>query len=95
MGHDNKRLITLLDLNTILKKPGTDSLLFFSFSLMLTITQMTSHGSSKGGERTFPHGRTCTRGFSPYLVGGTSGSRLYDASPLHGAAVREASGAPL
>jgi uncharacterized coiled-coil protein SlyX len=34
----------------------------------------------KRRERTVPHGRTCTRGSSPYLVGGASGSWLHDAS---------------
>jgi hypothetical protein len=49
MRHDNKRLSTLHDLNVTLEKPSIDPLLFcnsFSFSLTLTLTQMTSHDSS-------------------------------------------------
>jgi hypothetical protein len=52
MRYDNKRLCILQDLNVTLEKPSTDSLNFcnsFSFSLMLTLTQMTSHESSEGG----------------------------------------------
>jgi hypothetical protein len=52
MRHDNKRLSRLQDLNVTLEKPSTDSLYFcnsFSFSLTLTLTHMTSHESSEGG----------------------------------------------
>jgi hypothetical protein len=52
MRHDNKRLSILQDLNVTLEKPSNDSLYFcnsFSFSLTLTLTQMTSHESSEGG----------------------------------------------
>jgi hypothetical protein len=52
MRHNNKRLSTLHDLNVTLEKPSIDPLLFynsFSFSLTLTLTQMTSHDSSEGG----------------------------------------------
>jgi hypothetical protein len=82
MRHDNKRLSILQNLNVTLEKPSTDSLYFcnsFSFLLTLTLTQMTSHESSEGGNTHFPHGRTCTGGFSPHFVGGAAGSRLYDA----------------
>jgi hypothetical protein len=98
MRHDNNRLSTLHDLNTTLEKPGTDSHLFLEFFFFFAYAYPYTDDLSRflgRRERTFPHGRTCTRGFSPYLVGGTSGSRLHDASPVHGAAVREAPGAPL
>jgi hypothetical protein len=52
MRHDNKRLRILQDLNVTLGKPSTNSLSFvilFLFSLTLTLTQMTSHESSEGG----------------------------------------------
>jgi hypothetical protein len=38
----------------------------------------------------FPHGQSHTRGFSPRLVGGTTGGRLYHASLVRGAVVRGA-----
>jgi hypothetical protein len=55
MRHDNKRLSTLQDLNVTLEKPSTDFPLFlvilflFRLRLRFTLTQMTSHDSSKGG----------------------------------------------
>jgi hypothetical protein len=53
MRHDNERLSTLCDLIVTFERPSIDPLLFFynsfSFSLTLTLTQMTSHESSEGG----------------------------------------------
>ena len=50
--HDNDRLSTLSDIVVAIERPSFDPLLFynsFSFSLTLNHTQMTSHGSSDGG----------------------------------------------
>jgi hypothetical protein len=52
MRHDNKRLSTLCDLIITFKKPSIDFPFIFIilfFSLTLTLTQMTSHESSEGG----------------------------------------------
>jgi hypothetical protein len=49
---DNDRLSTFSDVVVTIERPSFDPLLFynsFSFSLMLNHTQMTSHGSSEGG----------------------------------------------
>jgi hypothetical protein len=95
MRHDNKRLSTLKDLNVTLEKPSTDFPLFlvilFLFAYAYTYTDDFSRFLGRR-ERTFPHGRTCTRGLSPHLVGSAAGSRLYDASLVRGAAVRGAPG---
>jgi hypothetical protein len=98
MRHDNKGLSTLQDLNVTLAKPSTDFPLFLKFFLFFAYAYPYTDDFSRilgRGEHTFPHGWTCTRGFSPHLVGGTAGSRLYDASPVRGAAVRGALGTPL
>jgi hypothetical protein len=51
--HDNDRLSTLCDLIVTFDRPSLASLfpfiIPFSFSLTLNRTQMTSHGSSDGG----------------------------------------------
>jgi hypothetical protein len=98
MRHDNKRLSILPDLNVTLEKPSTDSLYFCnSFSFFAYAYPYTDDFSRVLGrrERTFPHGQTCARGVSPHFVGGTVGSRLYDAPPISGVVVRGALGTPL
>jgi hypothetical protein len=51
MSHDNKRLSALCDLIVTFEKPNIDPFYFYNsfFSLTLTLTQMTSHESSEGG----------------------------------------------
>jgi hypothetical protein len=99
MRPDNKGVNTLQDLNVTLEKPSTDFPLFlyFFFFFFAYAYPYTDDFSRILGrrERTFPQGRTCTRGFSPHLMGGAAGSRLYDTSPVRGAAVRGAPGTPL
>jgi hypothetical protein len=98
MSHDNKRLSALCDLIVTFEKSSTDPLLIFIILFLFTYAYPYTDDLSRilgRREHTFPHGRTCTRGFSLHLVGGAVGSQLYDASPVHGAAVRGAPGTPL
>jgi hypothetical protein len=70
MRHDNNILSTLQDLNVTLEKPSTDFLYFcnsFSFSLTLTLTQMTSHESSEGGNTHSHTDRLAREGFPRIL----------------------------
>jgi hypothetical protein len=62
---------------------------FIVLFLLLTLnrTQMTSHGSSDEGNAQSHTNGLAREGFPSYLVGGTSGSWLHDASPVRGAAV--------
>jgi hypothetical protein len=96
MRHDNKSI--LQDLNVALEKLSPNSLLFLKFFFFFAYAYPYTDDFSRilgRRERTFPHGQTCTRGFSPHFVGGTAGSRLYDASPVYGAVFRGALGTPL
>jgi hypothetical protein len=99
MRHNNKRLSALRDLDVTLEKPSTDPLyIFFIILFLFAYAYPYTDGFLRflgRREHTFPHRRTCTGGFSPHLVGGTAGSRLYDASPVCSAAVRGAPGTPL
>jgi hypothetical protein len=96
MSHNNKRLSALRDLIVTFEKPSTD--FPFIFIILFTYAYPYTDDFSRilgRREHTFPHERTCTRGFSPHLEGGVAGSRLYDASLVHGAIVRGAPGTPL
>jgi hypothetical protein len=95
--HNNDRLSTPSAIVVVIERLSCDPFSFYG-SFSFTYAQPYTDDFSRilgRRECTVPHGRACMRGFPPYLVGGTSGSWLHDASPVRGAAVREAPSAPL
>jgi hypothetical protein len=91
----NNWVRTLIHNNDKLSTPVPLSFIILFLLLTLNRTQMTSHGSSDEGNAQSHTDGLAREGFPLYLVGGTSGSWLHDASPVCGVAVREAPSAPL